>query len=92
MYIFQAGESLPSGVVNFEELISTTFDIPDIEPGNVHDTTFLPYSSGTTGLPKGVELSHYNIVSNLMQGTHKDFIDLEKPSGKSSINKAIYTI
>ncbi|KAL4225255.1 hypothetical protein ACF0H5_015943 [Mactra antiquata] len=27
----------------------------------------LPYSSGTTGLPKGVMLSHFNMISNLIQ-------------------------
>ena len=31
------------------------------------DLVALPYSSGTTGLPKGVMLTHYNIVANLTQ-------------------------
>ncbi len=31
------------------------------------DLAALPYSSGTTGLPKGVMLSHYNLVSNVRQ-------------------------
>ena len=31
------------------------------------DIAFLPFSSGTTGLPKGVELTHRNLVANLCQ-------------------------
>lgn len=34
---------------------------------SINDICFLPYSSGTTGLPKGVELSHRNIIANLEQ-------------------------
>ena len=35
-----------------------------ITPG---DVVLLPYSSGTTGLPKGVEITHRAAVANLMQ-------------------------
>jgi acyl-CoA synthetase (AMP-forming)/AMP-acid ligase II len=31
------------------------------------DLAALPYSSGTTGLPKGVQLTHRNMVANLLQ-------------------------
>jgi acyl-CoA synthetase (AMP-forming)/AMP-acid ligase II len=39
---------------------------PDIDPD---DLVALPYSSGTTGLPKGVMLSHGNLVANILQST-----------------------
>ena len=39
--------------------------LPEIAPRD--DVAVLPYSSGTTGLPKGVMLTHYNLVANLVQ-------------------------
>ncbi|XP_060530106.1 uncharacterized protein LOC132704261 [Cylas formicarius] len=63
----QSGQSLPQGAINFNEFANNVIDIPDFENAEASDLAFLPYSSGTTGLPKGVELSHSNIVSNLAQ-------------------------
>ncbi|KAL8294060.1 hypothetical protein RB597_008127 [Gaeumannomyces tritici] len=41
-----------------------------VEPAK--DLAFLVYSSGTTGLPKGVCLTHRNIVANILQGVRTD--------------------
>ncbi|MDI6857793.1 MAG: AMP-binding protein [Dehalococcoidia bacterium] len=38
------------------------------------DVAALPYSSGTTGMPKGVMLTHYNITSNVAQGLVTRFV------------------
>ena len=39
----------------------------NIEISPKTDISVLPFSSGTTGLPKGVMLSHYNLVANIQQ-------------------------
>ncbi|CAG9788381.1 unnamed protein product [Diatraea saccharalis] len=39
-------------------------DLPNL---NADDVCLIPYSSGTTGMPKGVMLTHKNLVSNLKQ-------------------------
>lgn len=36
---------------------------------DIHDTAFLQYTGGTTGVAKGAELTHSNIVSNMLQIT-----------------------
>eukprot|EP00058_Branchiostoma_floridae_P024675 XP_002610165.1 hypothetical protein BRAFLDRAFT_279625 [Branchiostoma floridae] len=39
----------------------------DVQINPREDVAVLPYSSGTTGLPKGVMLTHYNFIANLEQ-------------------------
>lgn len=42
-------------------------DPPAVSLTPAEDTVSLPYSSGTTGLPKGVRLTHTNLVANVHQ-------------------------
>ena len=42
-------------------------DAPMPDEADPDDLVALPYSSGTTGLPKGVMLTHRNVVANLCQ-------------------------
>ncbi|KAG7381843.1 hypothetical protein PHYPSEUDO_005626 [Phytophthora pseudosyringae] len=47
----------PSGLQSIENLIAMNLPFPNIPPIDSHQVVTLPFSSGTTGRPKGVELT-----------------------------------
>lgn len=62
-----ADRQIPA-TVSFSQLIQTCSSAPpESKAPQWEDLAALPYSSGTTGLPKGVMLSHKNLVCNAYQ-------------------------
>jgi len=56
------------GCVEFSEVIGGD-ELPEAEEAGIHpdDVVALPYSSGTTGLPKGVMLTHRSLITSVAQ-------------------------
>ncbi len=62
--------STPRGFMNFEDIAKAGEGVTDEQLNevmnslNCHDVINMQYTSGTTGFPKGVMLTHYNIINN----------------------------
>jgi len=69
--LFVFGEA--EAATPFASLLEGNGQIPQVEIDPKKDLVALPYSSGTTGLPKGVMLTHYNLVANMRQMDGLDY-------------------
>ncbi|HEX2467232.1 MAG TPA: AMP-binding protein [Solirubrobacterales bacterium] len=63
--VYVVGEA--DGAPQFSELLGDPEAAPAAEIDPASDVAVLPYSSGTTGMPKGVMLTHRNLVANVLQ-------------------------
>ncbi len=78
------GEQKHEGMFSFDDIMTLGEGMSDAEleercrDQDVHDVINMQYTSGTTGFPKGVMLTHHNIVNNAaligerMKLSHKD--------------------
>ena len=67
--------------IDHDRIKQFSFESTDSE-----EVALLPYSSGTTGLPKGVMLTTANLISNIYQNVYGDgmkFIKIAKDSYQS---------
>lgn len=89
--VIYVGDKKHPGMFNWNELYELASQVSDQELAerqaglDIHDVINMQYTSGTTGFPKGVMLTHYNLVNNGMnigdgmKFTHEDKLCIPVP-------------
>jgi len=98
--LFDAGQKPSDSVDSIEDLVLfgksyvENFEAIRFKPGEARETlAFLSFSSGTTGKPKAVKISHYSVIANIIQmGTHyriNDPSQKDKPVAPGDVALAV---
>ena len=66
----QRGARRPRGALRFEDLITGPGLADEAEIDAREDAAVIMFTSGTSGDPKGVTLTHYGLVANALQSYH----------------------
>ncbi|MDD2499179.1 MAG: AMP-binding protein, partial [Desulfitobacteriaceae bacterium] len=89
--VIHVGSGTHDGMLNWNTLYELGATVSDDElyeiqkTVDIHDVVNMQYTSGTTGFPKGVMLTHYNIVNNglsigdRMKFTYRDRLCIPVP-------------
>jgi len=65
-HVVVVGGGAPIGTMAWDQMTGRGGDVPSVNVGE-DDLAALPYTSGTTGKPKGAMLTHGNLMANLEQ-------------------------
>lgn len=78
--IYIDDDETPAGMFSWEDVLRLGDSVPDEELDaiqrslDIHDVVNMQYTSGTTGFPKGVMLTHFNVINNgFYIGEHMNF-------------------
>ncbi|XP_074583876.1 4-coumarate--CoA ligase 2-like [Curcuma longa] len=81
-------EVAPAGCTSFWEVVGAAEEMEEEETAAAaveEELVALPFSSGTTGLPKGVMLTHKNLVSSIAQQVDGDNPNLHLKAGEDVV-------